>query len=44
MSKSFLWSKGEDTYFFHIGTFYNGKNTALKVVFLPFSLMVGLCK
>ena len=43
-AKSFLWAKDEDTYFIHIGTFTNGKDTALKIVFLPFSFMVGFIK
>ena len=40
-AKSLLWGKGEDTYLLHIGTFTNGKNTAVKIVILPLSIMVG---
>jgi hypothetical protein len=40
-AKSLLWSKGEDTYLFHIGTFTNGKNTAFKLVVLSISIMIG---
>ena len=40
-AKSLLWSKGEDTYYLHIGSFTDGKNTAVKIVILPISLMVG---
>ena len=40
-AKSLLWSKGEDTYFLHVGSFTNGKNTAVKIVILPISLMIG---
>ena len=40
-AKSLLWSKGEDTYYFHVGSFTNGKSTAVKIVILPILLMVG---
>jgi len=40
-AKSLLWSKGEDTYLLHVGTFTNGKNTAIKIVILPMGLMLG---
>ena len=40
-AKSLLWSTGEDTYYFHVGSFTNGKNTAVKIVILPISLRVG---
>ena len=40
-AKSLLWSKGEDTYYFHVGSFTNGKNTAVKIVILPITLMIG---
>ena len=40
-AKSLLWSKGDDTYYMHIGSFTDGKNTAIKIVILPISLMFG---
>ena len=40
-AKSLLWGKSGDTYFFHIGTFTNGKDTAIKIVILPISVMLG---
>jgi len=40
-AKSLLWSKGEDTYYLHVGSFTSGKNTAVQIVILPISLMVG---
>ncbi len=40
-AKSMLWGKGDDTYFIHVGTFTDGKNSALKVVILPLSIMIG---
>lgn len=40
-AKSLLWGKGEDTYLFHVGTFNKGKNTAIKIIILPISLMIG---
>ena len=43
-AKSWLWAKDEDTYLFHIGTFSFDNNTALKVIILPVSLMVGFAK
>ena len=44
IAKTGLWAKADDLYLFHVGTFTNGKNTALKVIILPFSLMVGVIK
>tara|TARA_B110000902_G_C14179747_1_gene540083 strand:- start:434 stop:625 length:192 start_codon:yes stop_codon:yes gene_type:complete len=41
---SLLWGKDEDTYWFHIGTFTDGENTAVKVLLLPFSLCLGFIK
>lgn len=41
-AKSLLWGKGDDTYFFHFGTFSDGENTALKLVILPLSIMVAI--
>ncbi len=40
-AKSLLWGKGKDTYLLHVGTFTNGKNTALKIVILPLCIMIG---
>tara|TARA_R110002153_G_scaffold107391_2_gene247438 strand:- start:157 stop:351 length:195 start_codon:yes stop_codon:yes gene_type:complete len=40
-AKSLLWSKGGDTYIFHVGSFTNGKSTAVQIVILPISLIVG---
>lgn len=41
-AKSGLWGKDDDTYFFHIGTFTNGRSTAIKIIILPISLMMGI--
>lgn len=41
ISRSFLWAKDEDTYYFHIGAFSKEEKTALKIIILPFSLMIG---
>lgn len=41
-AKSLLWSKNDDTYLLHIGTFTNGKDTGLKIIILPISLMIGI--
>ena len=43
-AKSFLWGKGNDTYYLHLGTFTDGDNTALKLIILPMSIMIGLVK
>ena len=43
-AKSFLWGKGNDTYYLHLGTFTDGDNTALKLIILPMSIMIGLIK
>lgn len=43
-SKSLLWGKHEDTYFFHIGTFTDGKNIALKIVILAIAINIGFMK
>lgn len=40
-AKSWLWKKDDDTYYLHIGSFTNGRHTALKLVVLPLSLCVG---
>lgn len=44
ISKDLTWGKYEDTYLFHVGTFTDGENTALKVVLLPFLFMFGFAK
>ena len=43
-AKSLLWSKGDDTYLFHIGTFKSGEDTAVNIVILPMSLMMGYAR
>jgi len=42
VSKSWTWGKGQDTWLFHIGTFTDGKVTALRIVLFPFNLSVGI--
>ena len=41
LSKSFLWGKGNETYLLHIGTITDGENSAIKIVVLPLSIMIG---
>ena len=43
-AKTFLWQKGDDVYYFHVGTFSRGDDVAVKIIILPFSLMVGFAK
>ncbi len=43
-AKSLLWGKGDETYWLFIGTFTDGKNTAFKFVFLPFTFCAGFIK
>ena len=43
-AKSWIWAKGDDTYFFHVGTFTNGKRTAVRIIFLPCSIAVGFAR
>ena len=43
-AKSWLWGKDEDTYLLHIGTISRDEDTALKIIVLPISLMIGLAK
>lgn len=43
-AKSFIWTKDGDTYFFHIGTFSNGKKTALRIIILPVSIGIGFAR
>ena len=43
-AKSLTWGKGEDTYLFHVGTFTDGKQSALKIVILPVSIMIGYAR
>ena len=40
-AKSLLWSKADDTYFFHVGYFERGKQRAYKIIILPLSIMFG---
>ena len=44
VSKTWLWEKNNDVFLFHVGTFSNECNTALRVVVFPFSLMVGFIR
>ena len=44
ISTSFLWAKGEDTYLFHLGIFKNGEDTAIKIIILPLSIMIGFVR
>lgn len=44
ISKSLLWGKREDVFWFHIGTFSNDGNTALRIIILPFCLVAGYAK
>jgi len=44
VAKSFLWCKGEDTYLFHIGTFSRNNDTALKIIVLSVSFMIGFVR
>ncbi len=43
-AKSWLWGKGNDVYFFHIGTFTDGKSTAMKIIALPISICFGIAR
>lgn len=43
-AKSWLWGSGRETYLFHVGTFTDGKQTALKVVVLPVCLLIGFVR
>lgn len=43
-AKSLTWKKDGDLYLFHIGTIREGDEIAIKVIFLPFLLMVGFDK
>ncbi len=40
-AKTGLWSKNDDVYFLHIGTFTNGIDTGLSIIVLPVSLKIG---
>ena len=40
-SKSFLFCKGNDTYLFHAGIWRKDEMSAIKIVFLPISIMIG---
>ena len=41
-AKSGTWKKDGDSYFFHIGTIKADDEVAVKLIFLPFLLMVGI--
>ena len=43
-AKSLTWKKDDDIYFFHIGTIKGSDATCIKIIFLPFLLMIGLRK
>ena len=43
-AKSLLWGKNGGTYYFHIGTFTNGTDTALSIIILPISLSIGFIR
>lgn len=43
-AKSLSWKKDDNVYFFHIGTIKGDDATAIKIIFLPFLLMVGFAK
>ena len=40
-AKSGTWKKDDDLYLFHVGTIKGDDCTAIKVIFIPFILMVG---
>jgi len=44
VSRSWLWAKGEDTYFLHLGLFSKEGRTAYKLIILPLSIMIGVVK
>ncbi len=41
-AKSLTWKKDGDLYLAHIGTIKEGDEVAVKIIFLPFMLMVGI--
>tara|TARA_R110002012_G_C11495184_1_gene596626 strand:+ start:641 stop:832 length:192 start_codon:yes stop_codon:yes gene_type:complete len=43
-AKSLTWEKDGDLYLLHIGTISEGDEVAIKIIFLPFLLMVGFDK
>jgi len=43
-AKSLTWKRDDDLYLFHIGTISEGDEVAIKIIFLPFLLMVGFDK
>lgn len=43
-AKSLVWCKDDDVFLFHIGTFANGKDTAIKIIILPMLLCIGFVK
>lgn len=40
-AKSGTWKKDGDVYFFHVGTISEGNEVAIKIIFLPFLILVG---
>lgn len=44
IAKTGLWEKNNDAFLFHVGTFSNENNTALRVIVFPFSLMAGFIR
>ena len=44
ITKSGLWTKGNNTFWFHMGTFTNGKDNALSLIILPLSFKIGFAK
>ena len=43
-AKSLTWKKDGDIYLFHAGTISEGDEVAVKIIFLPFLLMIGFNK
>ena len=43
-AKSVSWKKNGDAYLFHIGTVKSESETAIKIIFLPFLLLIGFKK
>lgn len=41
VARTGLWKKDGDVFFFNISTFSRGPLTALRIIFLPFSLAIG---
>lgn len=43
-AKSLIWKKEGDLYLLHIGTISKDDEVAIKIIFLPFLLMIGFDK